>query len=58
VPKRNFGFEKRQKEMDKRRKRDEKRQRKLDRANKPPDSVQPDGVTLADRPHETDAKAE
>jgi hypothetical protein len=32
VPKRNYGFEKRQKEMNKQRKRDEKLQRKLDRA--------------------------
>jgi hypothetical protein len=33
VPKRNYGFEKRQKEANKQRKRDEKLQRKLDRAN-------------------------
>jgi hypothetical protein len=32
VPKRNFGFEKRQKELNKQRKREEKQQRKLDRA--------------------------
>ena len=32
VPRRNYGFEKRQKEMNKQRKRDEKLQRKLDRA--------------------------
>ena len=32
MPKRNYGFEKRQKEMNKQRKRDEKLQRKLDRA--------------------------
>lgn len=32
MPRRNYGFEKRQKEMNKQRKRDEKLQRKLDRA--------------------------
>jgi hypothetical protein len=42
VPKRNYGFEKRQKEMNKQRKRDEKRQRKLDRANNPADVGQAD----------------
>jgi len=32
LPKRNYGFEKRQKELNKQRKREEKQQRKLDRA--------------------------
>ncbi len=32
MPKRNYGFEKRQKEIDKKRKKEEKRQRRLDRA--------------------------
>ena len=32
MPKRNYGFEKRQKELDKKRKKEEKRQRRLDRA--------------------------
>jgi hypothetical protein len=32
LPKRNFGFEKRQKELNKQRKKEEKQQRKLDRA--------------------------
>jgi hypothetical protein len=32
MPKRNYGFEKRQKELNKQRKKEEKRQRKLDRA--------------------------
>ena len=32
LPKRNYGFEKRQKELNKQRKREEKTQRKLDRA--------------------------
>ena len=31
VPKRNYGYEKRQKELNKQRKQEEKRQRKLDR---------------------------
>lgn len=31
MSKRNYGYEKRQKELDRQRKRDEKRQRKLDR---------------------------
>ncbi|HEY7633930.1 MAG TPA: hypothetical protein VH763_00175 [Gemmatimonadales bacterium] len=31
MPKRNYGFEKRQKELNKQRKREEKEQRKLDR---------------------------
>ena len=33
MPKRNYGFEKRQKEINKQRKREEKQQRKLDRAS-------------------------
>lgn len=35
LPKRNYGFEKRQKELNKQRKQEEKRQRKLDRATPP-----------------------
>jgi len=37
VPKRNYGFEKRQKELNKQRKQEEKRQRRLDRAEPPAD---------------------
>jgi hypothetical protein len=33
LPKRNYGFEKRQKELNKQRKREEKQQRKLDRSS-------------------------
>jgi len=33
LPKRNFGFEKRQKELNRQRKQEEKKQRKLDRGN-------------------------
>jgi len=36
LPKRNYGFEKRQKELNKQRKQEEKRQRKLDRSSAPP----------------------
>jgi hypothetical protein len=41
VPKRNFGYEKRQKELNKQRKREEKQQRKLDRANTSPQDAEP-----------------
>ena len=37
MPKRNYGFEKRQKELSKQRQKEEKKQRKLDQANTPPD---------------------
>jgi hypothetical protein len=36
LPKRNYGFEKRQKELNKQRKQEEKRQRKLERSSAPP----------------------
>jgi hypothetical protein len=39
VPKRNYGYEKRQKEITKRNKQEEKRQRKLERANEPAEEV-------------------
>jgi hypothetical protein len=39
VPKRNYGFEKRQKELNKQRKQEEKRQRKQERAEAPADIV-------------------
>jgi hypothetical protein len=35
LPKRNYGYEKRQKELNKQRKQEEKRQRKLERAEAP-----------------------
>jgi hypothetical protein len=50
LPKRNYGFEKRQKEMKKQQKRDEKRQRKLERANSPVEGEQPDESALGDPP--------
>jgi hypothetical protein len=36
LPKRNYGFEKRQQELQKRQKQEAKRQRRLDRAEPPP----------------------
>jgi hypothetical protein len=39
LPKRNYGYEKRQKELSKQNKREQKRQRKLDRASEPPDTT-------------------
>jgi hypothetical protein len=35
LPKRNYGFEKRQKELTRQRQKEEKKQRKLDRAKEP-----------------------
>jgi len=46
LPKRNFGFEKRQKELNKQRKREEKQQRKLDRAATPAEERIEDPLTL------------
>jgi hypothetical protein len=37
VPKRNYGFEKRQKELNRQQKQEEKRQRRLERSESPPD---------------------
>jgi hypothetical protein len=45
LPKRNFGFEKRQKELNKQRKREEKQQRKLDRAAVPAEQSNEDPIT-------------
>jgi hypothetical protein len=39
MPKRNYGFEKRQKELNKQRKQEEKRQRKQERADAPAENV-------------------
>lgn len=40
MPKRNYGFEKRQKELTRQRQKEEKKQRKLDRSKEPePDSL-------------------
>jgi hypothetical protein len=40
MPKRNYGFEKRQKELKRQEKREEKRQRKLEKAEQPADQTQ------------------
>jgi hypothetical protein len=39
LPKRNYGFEKRQKELSRQQKQEEKRQRRLDRSERPPQDV-------------------
>ena len=44
MPKRNYGYEKRQKELTRQRKQEEKRQRRLDRTDAPP----PDDMKLDD----------
>ncbi len=52
MPKRNYGFEKRQKELAKQRQKEEKKQRKLERSKEPTaedlvvDNASPDGATL------------
>jgi hypothetical protein len=45
LPKRNYGYEKRQKELNKQRKQEEKRQRRLDRTAAPPEEVKIDETT-------------
>jgi hypothetical protein len=42
LPKRNYGYEKRQKELNRQRKQEEKRQRRLDRTEAPADDVKVD----------------
>ncbi|MDQ3208590.1 MAG: hypothetical protein M3Q37_08265 [Gemmatimonadota bacterium] len=51
MPKRNYGFEKRQKELAKQRQKEEKKQRKLERSKEPlaeelVENASPDGATL------------
>ena len=51
MPKRNYGFEKRQKELTKQRQKEEKKQRKLERSKEPQaenlvENSSPDGATL------------
>jgi hypothetical protein len=41
LPKRNYGYEKRQKELTRQRKQEEKRQRRQERADAPPEDAQP-----------------
>lgn len=54
MPKRNYGYEKRQKEILKQTKRDEKRQRKLERVSDPAaaEESQPDEPTPPAAPRE------
>lgn len=44
MPKRNYGFEKRQKELSRQQKQEEKRQRRLDRNDRPPEDVAIDPI--------------
>ncbi len=51
MPKRNYGFEKRQKELAKQRQKEEKKQRKLERSKEPlaeelVENASPDGTML------------
>ena len=51
MPKRNYGFEKRQKELTKQRQKEEKKQRKLERSKEPAveslvENTSPDGPPL------------
>jgi hypothetical protein len=52
LPKRNYGYEKRQKELHKQQKREETRQRKRDRAGEPPDDMVSDEPTPGAVPSE------
>jgi hypothetical protein len=52
VPKRNYGFEKRQKELNKQRKQEEKRQRKQERAEAPAENVTSEEATSTHPPLE------
>jgi hypothetical protein len=44
LPKRNYGFEKRQKELSKQRQKEEKKQRKLERAKGPAEETSVEGT--------------
>lgn len=52
MPKRNYGYEKRQKELTRQRKQEEKRQRRLDRTDAPPEDVKLDETASPDRPQD------
>ena len=52
MPKRNYGYEKRQKELTRQRKQEEKRQRKLDRTDAPPEDVKSDDTISPDAPQD------
>ena len=48
MPKRNYGYEKRQKELSRQRKQEEKRQRRFDRTDAPPEDVRLDETPSPD----------
>ena len=50
MPRRNYGFEKRQKALKRQQKQEEKRQRKLDRAKAQADETHTDETALPDPP--------
>jgi hypothetical protein len=50
LPKRNYGYEKRQKELNKQRKQEEKRQRRLLRTDSPPEDLKVDEAASPDSP--------
>ena len=52
MPKRNYGYEKRQKELTRQRKKEEKQQRKIDRATIPPEDGALDANTSVELPPE------
>ena len=52
MPKRNYGYEKRQQELTRQRKQEEKRQRKLDRTDAPTEDVRLDETTSPDEPQD------
>jgi hypothetical protein len=52
LPKRNYGYEKRQKELNKQRKQEEKRQRRLARTDAPPGDVNVDEPTPRELPQD------
>ncbi len=52
LPKRNYGYEKRQKELNKQRKKEEKLQRKLERTVAPPEDGASDDLTSPGVPEE------
>ena len=52
LPKRNYGYEKRQKELTRQRKQEEKRQRRLERTDAPPEEVKLDDMTSPGTPQD------
>jgi hypothetical protein len=50
LPKRNYGFEKRQKELNRQQKQEAKRQRRLERTEAPPEDAEIEGTPLEPPP--------